>query len=212
MTETEGVARNAPSGAAAPGGGTADNEEVLRLDDKLYEDLKAAALRSRSRFGIAELLGREKEKVDAFLYWEARLLDSKRYRDWVELLSADFVYWIPGSPDAIDPRLEGAVNFDDRRRLIDRITLTETNVQWAQIPRSRTCRMITNIESFQGAAGAVHVRSNVAIWEYRRGQAQSYIGWQEHELLTAGEQWRIRRKFINLLECDQPQGNNTFIL
>lgn len=213
MKETEAPGRSTPSSVVTKGnGGTADNEEILRLGYTLYEELKAGAVRARSRFGLAGVFGAEKEKLDAFLYCEARLLDSKRYRDWLELLTADFVYWIPASPDAVDPRSEGAVNFDDRRRIIDRITLIETNIQWAQVPRSRTCRMISNIEAFPGSTGITHVRSNIAIWEYRRGQAQSYIGWQEHELVTAAEPWRIRRKFISLLDGDQPQGNNTFIL
>ena len=72
--------------------------------------------------------------------------------------------------------------------------------------------MISNIEAFSARDSAVHVRSNVVIWEYRRERAQSYIGWQYHEILTGTDPWHIRRKFIALLDCDQPQGNTTFIL
>jgi 3-phenylpropionate/cinnamic acid dioxygenase small subunit len=199
------------AGAAKGSGGTADNEENLRLDNRVYDELKSQAAAARDPSG-PQIFGSLKEKVDAFLFQEARLLDSKRYRDWAAFLTTDFIYWIPGSPDIVDPRLEGGVNFDDRRRIIDRITLIETNVQWAQVPRSRTCRTISNIEAFSAADSVVRVRSNVVIWEYRRGRAQSYIGWQFHEILIGTDPWRIRRKFIALLDCDQPQGNTTFIL
>ncbi|MFZ2140630.1 MAG: aromatic-ring-hydroxylating dioxygenase subunit beta [Xanthobacteraceae bacterium] len=194
------------------GKGTAEGEEVLALDSTVYEELKAAAIAAKSRSGSTDLLGAEKEKLDAFLYREARLLDGRRYRDWASLLTADFVYWIPGGVDTVDPRVEGAINFDDRRRILDRITLMETKLQWAQVPPSRTCRVVTNVEAFAGSPGTVHVRSNIVIWEYRERRRQSFVGWQEHELLTAAEPWRIRRKLIWLIDCDQPQGNNTFIL
>lgn len=197
---------------AGQGRGTADGDEVLALDAAAYEELKAAAVAARSRSGSADLLGAEKEKVDAFLYGEARLLDGRHYRDWASLLAPDFVYWIPGAPDTVDPRLEGAINFDDRRRILDRITLIETKLQWAQVPPSRTCRVVTNIEAFAAQPGRVHVRSNIVIWEYRERRRQSFVGWQEHELLTGTQAWRIRRKLIGLIDCDQPQGNTTFIL
>jgi benzoate/toluate 1,2-dioxygenase subunit beta len=212
MSETNGIARNAGPEPMKAAGGTADGEDVLWLDGTLYDELTAASAAARARVGMAALLGPEKEKLDAFLYWEARLLDSKRYRDWIDLLATDFVYWIPASADAVDPRLQGAVNFDDRRRMIDRVTLIETNIQWSQVPRSRTCRMLSNIEAFPDDNGGMSVRSNLMISEYRNGQTQTYIGWQQHDLIPAAGQWRIRRKFIYLLDCDRPQGNTTFIL
>src|SRR5579872_3029162 len=173
MSETRAGDRAVQSGGKA-GGGTADGEEILHLDNKLYDELEAAALAARSREGMAGLSGAAKERIDAFLYWEARLLDSKRYRDWVELLTPDFIYWVPGSAEAVDARSEGAVNFDDRRRIIDRITLIETNIQWAQVPRSRTCRMISNIEAFPGANGVTHVRSNIDLGISSRAGAILY--------------------------------------
>jgi 3-phenylpropionate/cinnamic acid dioxygenase small subunit len=192
--------------------GTAANERVLRLDISVYDAITAGAKQARSRFDAANVFGAEKEKVESFLFWEARLLDSKKYRDWIALLSDDFIYWIPSSPDVVDPRVEGAVNFDDRRRMIDRVTLIETNIQWAQVPRSRTCRMLSNIEVFSGSGGLVHARSNFTISEYRRPYSQTYVGWQEHELLPTENGFLIKRKLIDLLDCDQPQGNTTFIL
>jgi len=192
--------------------GTAAKESVLRLDTDIYKAVTAGAKQARLRFDASNVLGAEKQQVESFLYREARLLDGKRYRDWIALLSDDFIYWIPASPDAIDPRLEGAVNFDDRRRMIDRVTLIETNIQWAQVPPSRTCRMLGNIEVFAGSGGILHARSNFTIWEYRRPHTQSFVGWQEHELVAKNEDFLIKKKLIGLLDCDQPQGNNTFIL
>jgi len=205
MTDTKGR-------PAATDQGTAAGEPVLRLDGKVYDDLASFLSHARTHTGAADLSGPAREKVESFLYREARLLDMGHYRAWIELLAPDFIYWIPTSADASDARAEGSVNFDDRRRMIDRVALIETNFQWAQVPRSRVCRTLGNIEVFSGMAGAVRTRSVVTIWEYRAGNTQCFVGRQEHELVPGGDGLLIRRKIIGLLDCDQPQGNTTFIL
>lgn len=205
MTDTKRRPSAADQGSAA-------GEPVLRLDGKVYDDLAAFVSQARTHTGAADPPGPEREKVQAFLHREARLLDLGQYRAWIELLAPDFIYWVPASADATDARAGGSVNFDDRRRMIDRVTLIETNLQWAQIPRSRVCRTLSNIEVFSGTAGTVRTRSVATIWEHRAGPTQCFVGWQAHELVPAGNDFLIRRKVIGLLDCDQPQGNTTFIL
>jgi 3-phenylpropionate/cinnamic acid dioxygenase small subunit len=34
--------------------------------------------------------------VEQFLYREARLLDERRFHDWLELFTEDVRYWMPG--------------------------------------------------------------------------------------------------------------------
>jgi benzoate/toluate 1,2-dioxygenase beta subunit len=209
MTDTR---FKSPASSAASDQGTAAGEEVLWLDGKFYDGLKAFVAQARTRTAPADVFGAEREKVEAFLHREARLLDMRQYRDWIGLLATDFIYWIPASPDVTDARTEGSINFDDRRRMIDRVALIETNLQWSQTPRSRVCRMLSNIEVFSGKDGNVCVRSNLSIREYRASRTQSLVGWQEHELAPAQGGFSIRKKIIGLLDCDQPQGNTTFIL
>ena len=184
-------------------------ENVMHVTEELYANLAAEAAHMRSHVGPSNL--KTADKVAAYLFWEARLLDSRRYREWLKLLTEDCIYWVPASTDC-DPRDESSINFDDRRRLIDRILLTETGSLHAQIPPSRTCRTISNIEAWSGKTRTVDVRSNIVIFAHRRSQTQRFIGWQEHQLVANGEQWFIKKKVINLLDCDEPQGNITFIL
>jgi 3-phenylpropionate/cinnamic acid dioxygenase small subunit len=187
-----------------------DEDTAVPLDDGRYASLAAASAEGRSRRIAGEPdLG---TAAAAFLYWEARLLDARLYRDWLKLLAPDMVYWVPADPSGGDPRAESSINFDDRRRLIDRITLIETGALHAQMPPSRTCRLVGNIEAWRGADGAVNVRSNLVLWEHRRGRTISFAGWQEHELIEGTSHRLIRRKVVNLLDCDQPQGSVSFIL
>jgi 3-phenylpropionate/cinnamic acid dioxygenase small subunit len=185
-------------------------DEVLLLNASRYAELEAGASDSRTRLSPSD--PELSQEASQFLFWEARLLDNRNYREWIKLLAPDVIYWVPSDPDGGNPMATGAVNFDDRRRLLDRVTLMETGVLHAQIPPSRTCRLIGNVEAWHGARGEMLIRSNIAIWEYRRSKFTSYAGWQEHELVGNASDRRVRKKVVNLLNCDEPQGNITFIL
>jgi len=99
----------------------------------------------------------------------------------------------------------------DRRRLLDRIAFIQTGVQCAQIPPSRTCRMVSNIEGWSGDDSVVEVRSNITIWEYRR-ERNCFVGVQSFRLRGGIDAYRIEMKIIDLVNSIDPQGNNSFII
>jgi 3-phenylpropionate/cinnamic acid dioxygenase small subunit len=180
------------------------------VDEAAYTRLMAesAAARASQAPGDTVLAG----DAEQFLFWEARLLDDRDYKGWISLLASNFVYWVPSEPDAADARMQSAVNFDDRRRLLDRIALIETGSLHAQTPASRTCRMISNVEAWTAENGRIEIRSNLSVWEHRRGRTAHFIGRQEHCVIKGPDHWLAERKIIRLLDCDEPQGNVTFIL
>jgi benzoate/toluate 1,2-dioxygenase beta subunit len=92
------------------------------------------------------------------------------------------------------------------------VALIETGSLYAQIPPSRTCRIITNVEIWNDTDSSVLVRSNFVIWEHRRGHTNSFAGWQRHKLVRKGDGWAIKQKTINLINAEDPLGNITFIL
>lgn len=194
-------------GSQAVAGGT---EDALYVTGALYDRLVSESAAMRARTDPADRSATE--QAAAILYHEARLLDGRHYRPWLDLLSEDCIYWLASDLAKLDPRRQSAVNFDDRRRLIDRIVVIETGQLRAQDPPSRTVRSITNIEAWPGGSGIIDVRSNIVIWEHRRGRTERYVGWQEHQLAGGAGRWRVRKKVINLLDADEPQGNVTFIL
>ena len=64
----------------------------------------------------------ERDRFRLLLEREARLLDQLRFDEWLALYCAECIHWVPGTPEAGDPRREIAISFDDRRRMEDRIT------------------------------------------------------------------------------------------
>jgi 3-phenylpropionate/cinnamic acid dioxygenase small subunit len=207
LHKDSGVARNAESASLL-----AQPDEARYVTPALLAQIEAFVLRSRARTNDQRLAQASLEEVEALLYEEANLLDRREYKQWFNMLSDDFVYWVPSSYQDSSLDKELSINFDDRRRLLDRIIYTESGVQMAQIPKSRTLRTVTNIRAWFGPHSTVEVASNLVIWEYRRNRQNAHVGSQNLILAKRDSGFEIKAKVINLLNCDDPQGNNSFIL
>lgn len=155
----------------------------------------------------------ERDMFRSLLEREARLLDQHRYEDWLKMFTPECVYWAPGRPDGGDPRTEIAVIFDDRRRLEDRIFRLCTGYAWSQAPRSRTVRLVTNVEVFSTAeTNRRMVRANFLISEFWDNETRLLSGWFGYNLEHAGDGWLIQAKQINLIDCDQCIRNPSILL
>jgi 3-phenylpropionate/cinnamic acid dioxygenase small subunit len=166
--------------------------------------------------GINEDVTRE---VEQFLYREARLLDERRLREWLELLTDDVRYWMAGRTNRypkiskaiaiLDPDRyieddmmredELAILDEDKRSLEARIARLDTGMAWAEDPPSRTRHLISNIEVGAGdAAYEVKVYSNFVVYRSRAETEQDfYVGARRDVLRRVGGAWKIAgRKII----------------
>src|SRR5215831_10650871 len=135
----------------------------------------------------------ERDRFRRLIEQEARLLDQLRFDEWLAMYAPECIYWVPGTPEAGDPRREIAISFDDRRRLEDRIFRLRTGYAWSQAPKSRTVRMISNVEVFATSESAVRmVRSNFLISEFRVDGTRFLSGWCAHRFVHESETWLIR--------------------
>jgi 3-phenylpropionate/cinnamic acid dioxygenase small subunit len=144
---------------------------------------------------------------------EARLLDQLRFDEWLAMYSPECIYWVPGTPEAGDPRREIAISFDDRRRMEDRIYRLRTGYAWSQAPKSRTVRMISNVEVFTAKQGdARMVRSNFMISEFRVDGTRYLSGWCGHRFTKTPHRWEIQVRQVNLIDCDQNLRNPSIVI
>lgn len=144
---------------------------------------------------------------------EARLLDQLRFDEWLAMYAPECIYWVPGTPEAGDPRREISISFDDRRRMEDRIYRLRTGYAWSQAPKSRTVRMMSNVEVFAASDGdARMVRSNFLISEFRVDGTRFLSGWCGHRFVPAGGRWQIAVRQVNLIDCDQNLRNPSIVL
>ena len=138
-------------------------------------------------------------RVSQFLFREARLLDEWRLREWYdEMLTDDIRYMMP----ATDVRGEsaGALGLidDDAARLRQRIEQLLNGEVWCESPRSRTNRMISNVEILTDRGSYLEVAANVVAYRFGHGRSDAYVGKYRFQLVPEGESFRVRRRVVVL--------------
>lgn len=147
-------------------------------------------------------------RVEQFLYYEARLIDDRRFDDWLELFTDDIHYWMPTrynrlrrEMDFENSGLDEAANFDDdKQSLRARIFRINSGMAWAEDPPSRTRHLITNVWIRPGdGAQEFKVDSNFLLYR-SRGEVSwdLWVGRREDILRTAGPSYEIARRTIIL--------------
>ncbi|MEA2987970.1 MAG: hypothetical protein QOG83_681 [Alphaproteobacteria bacterium] len=155
----------------------------------------------------------QRDRFRALVEQEARLLDQLRFDEWLAMYAPECLYWVPATPAAGDPRREVSISFDDRRRMEDRVFRLRTGYAWSQAPKSRTVRMISNVEVFAaGSESVCMVRSNFLISEFRPDGTRFLSGWYGHRFVRAGERWLIAVRQVNLIDCDQNLRNPSIVI
>lgn len=92
-------------------------------------------------------------EVQQFLFHEARLIDERRWREWLDLFEEDVRYWMPLRTNR--PRREAhlelgkpedVAHFDDGKEELEaRVVRLGTGKAWAEEPTSRTRHLVTNV-------------------------------------------------------------------
>jgi 3-phenylpropionate/cinnamic acid dioxygenase small subunit len=159
-------------------------------------------------------------EVEQFLYREARLLDERRFHEWLDLLAEDIRYWMPVRSNRY-PRASKAISIldpdryaeeelakDDELAILDetketlarRIARLDTGMAWAEDPPSRTRHLIANIEvEARESESEVKVYSNFIVYR-NRGETEEdfYVGGRQDILRKVNGSWKIAGRKIVL--------------
>lgn len=145
-------------------------------------------------------------RVESFLYYEAALLDERRFEEWVELYTDDGFLWVPSENDArVEERGERLSLVDDdieiMRRRVKRLRHPMIH---SQLPPTRTSRMVSNVEacSVKEPEHGVRAMSRFVEVESRQGNDRWFGGSYEHWLVEDSGGYRIRAKIVRLTNCD----------
>lgn len=148
------------------------------------------------------------KEVEAFLIHEARLLDERRFEEWIDLFTQEGYYWAPARPEQADPWSEVSLIFDDREIMGNRIGRLRHPKIYAQMPHSRATRQVSNvgIEAVDAASGEITARSVFFMLEHRPTLPQPieriFAGQYFHRLRPEGSGFRIVWKKAMLTNCD----------
>jgi 3-phenylpropionate/cinnamic acid dioxygenase small subunit len=152
----------------------------------------------------------DRQRVEQFLFREARLADEHRYDEWEQLWAEEALYWVPIRED-LDPDSHISYIYDNRARIASRIRQLKTGRRHAQAPQSQMRRIIANLE-IRAVDGGVETRSNFLLTEARRGELITWAGQAIHRLVEADGDFRIREKQVLLVNRGDVIRNLAFLI
>ncbi|HYL87865.1 MAG TPA: aromatic-ring-hydroxylating dioxygenase subunit beta [Burkholderiales bacterium] len=139
---------------------------------------------------------------EAFLYHEARLLDTQRYEEWLELFTDDATYWVPLEQGQKDPHETSSIIHDDRTLLELRVKQIRHPRAHARQPLARTVHQVGNVSVLDETAQEVRVASTLTVVEFRNEKQRVYGALVEHRLRKSGDTFRIAHKRVDLVNSE----------
>lgn len=140
-----------------------------------------------------------------FYYYEARLLDERRFQQWLELMAEDIRYTVPARcspmPDSkqrgneaildtgqeFSQGLEPPLRDDDYFTLSIRVMRSFKSNSWSDNPMLRTSRFVSNIEVIAEDDNAFTVYSNVMLSASRYGRDNAIYTMRRKDLIRSRE-------------------------
>lgn len=155
-----------------------------------------------------------RNEVEEFLYDEAELLDERRFREWIDTLAEDLVYFMPmmynvkfgEHAKGEKTRIEKDMSWfnEDKWTLNKRVEQILTGVHWAEEPLSRLCRAVSAVQVTGVATNAqgeqeVNVRSRFVTYQNRcEYEEYMFIGKRNDVLRRTSDGWKLARREIHL--------------
>jgi 3-phenylpropionate/cinnamic acid dioxygenase small subunit len=141
-------------------------------------------------------------EIEQFLYLEARLLDTQRYEEWLDLYTEDATYWVPLEQGQGDPVETSSIIYDDRTLLELRVSQARHPRAHARLPLARTVHQVGNISVLSNTKDLLHVTSTLTVVEFRNEKQRVWGALVEHHLRRVPQGLRIAHKRINLVNSE----------
>jgi 3-phenylpropionate/cinnamic acid dioxygenase small subunit len=161
--------------------------------------------------------------IEDFFYFEAELLDDRRLRDWLDLLTDDVHYWMPVRHNPLERSADlndelskpGDVYYfnDTKDTLKVRVERVYAKNAWAEMPPSRTRHLVSNVRVKNDGGSEIEVQSNFLCYRTRLEKDQDLFVGTRHDLLRSTHgNFRIARRKIILGQANLAAKNISIFL
>lgn len=147
-------------------------------------------------------------ELEQFLYYEAQLLDERRFEEWLELLADDLEYWMPvrstraAGDEVHEFSKPGEVAFfdDDKDSMRQRVAKLRTGFAWSEDPPSRTRHLLGNVRILEKRSESdVTLGVNFVIYRSRLARDEDlWVGRREDALRKDADRWTIVKRHVFL--------------
>ena len=145
----------------------------------------------------------ERELID-FVVREARLLDDKRYAEWLDLWSDDGIYWVPLSPEQSDGIHHNSHLYEDKLLRTLRVERLKNPRAHAQQPPSRSHHLLQTptLEQSDPAEQRHVLRTAFHYAEAQGDETIFLVGTVFHHLAVQGGRLVLTMKRVDLLNAE----------
>jgi ethylbenzene dioxygenase subunit beta len=174
----------------------------------MSSSLAEKILPSAMTLSPAKLTLEEQREVEQFLFREARLLDDNEWDAWLELFTEDGTYWAPLTHDQPDPFEHVSLFWEDALLREVRMRRLKNWRNWSQQPPSRSAHVIGNVMiDGRDERGNLVVHSTFQMVEWRKEDQRLFAGTYRHILTRENDSFRIRHKYVRLVNCEAVHEN-----
>lgn len=152
------------------------------------------------------------EDVTQFIYREARLQDEHQYDAWEALWTDDGVYWVPANGEGGDPDQVMSIIYDNRSRIALRIRQFHTGKRFSQTPKSNLRRLVSNVEVVEDDGTQIVARSNALVFESQLRGDTVWASRNEYTLRREGDDFRMARKKVVLVNNSTALWSMAFLI
>ena len=162
-------------------------------------------------------------RCTGFVLDEADLLDQRRLDEWTGLFTDDAVYWWPMDPGQASPGDGLNLVFDDRPRLLDRVSRLQSGLAFSDEPHSVTSHVLSAVRVLRGEQAAATAARPLAPGEHvavargvigraRRDSVDTFHARITWVLRQVGGSFGIVMKRVDLLNAQHPLPVLTILL
>jgi 3-phenylpropionate/cinnamic acid dioxygenase small subunit len=154
-----------------------------------------------------------------FLVEESAALDERRYTDWLDLLTDDFVYEVPVPLSREDPALaqhaEGLyLAHESKSFLTMRFSRVESDYAWAERPAAFIRHFVSNLRVLDDGAGSGRwtVATNVLVARSRLPEATSLSSAGRRDVIVeTPDGLRLQHRTV-FLDSELPNDSQTSVI
>ena len=150
-------------------------------------------------------------RVQQFLFLEARLLDERRFEEWLGLYAPDAEYWVPAAWQQASAKDHVSLFYETVPLLRMRVERLASESAPLESPQARTNHHLSNLIARLDKDETL-AQGYLLLVEYRRGEQRWFSGRVSWSLRAAGETFRIHAKRVDLLNADQESGHLRFAI
>jgi 3-phenylpropionate/cinnamic acid dioxygenase small subunit len=164
----------------------------------------AATARALPKPGLLVDAALQRE-VEQLLYLQAEILDGKHWQAFIDLFTADGVYWMPVTPDQTEWEGSPSIFAEDTLMMEIRKGRVSHPNAWSQAPMWETNHVVSQVAIESVSGGTIQVRSRFQMMELRRDDIRHFGGSYRHTLVRdAGGALKIRLQRVDLFNSQAP--------